>query len=406
MDERSPRYEGWRVVAACAVTVMWASAPYQVFALFLKPLTETFSWSRESVSGAYGVMTLVAAVAATPVGAALDHVGARRIILPSLALVGAGIVALAALTASLTHLYLAFAAVGLASIGASPVANSRAVFSWFDAHRGRALGLMLAGPALGGIVLPPALQAVIDEFGWRAAYVAFGAGILGIGLPIAIISVYERQAATAARARSMPGVVVRDALASRVLWTLMAVVFGSMLATSGATVHMLAHLTDRGFPAARAALVLSALGFASLAGRLLTGWLLDRYVAVRVSVAMLIIAALGIFLLSTAHSFAAAVTAALLIGFGSGGETDVIPYLISRYFGMRSLSTLYGLNWTVWGLAAVAGPMMMGRAFDATGTYETTLIQLAFVTGAAALLITTLPRRFAEFPVASSQFKV
>ena len=69
----------------------------------------------------------------------------------------------------------------------------------------------------------------------------------------------------------------------------------------------------------------------------------------------------------------------------------MIPYLLSRYFGLRSLSTLYGLNWTAWGLAGAAGPMLMGRAFDTTGSYEPVLIGLAAGTLGVATLILALP---------------
>jgi len=123
----------------------------------------------------------------------------------------------------------------------------------------------------------------------------------------------------------------------------------------------------------------------------LTGWLLDRFSAVRVSVVMLTIAALGAFTLAGAHSLATGLLAAACIGFGSGGEVDVIPYLLSRYFGLRSLSTLYGLNWTAWGLAGAAGPILLGRAFDATGSYTGALIELGLITLAAAALMMTLP---------------
>jgi MFS family permease len=86
-----------------------------------------------------------------------------------------------------------------------------------------------------------------------------------------------------------------------------------------------------------------------------------------VSFVLLTIAAFGTFLLADARTFLVELIAALSIGFGTGGEVDVVPYLLSRYFGLRSLSTLYGLNWTVWGLAGAAGPVLMGRVFDATG---------------------------------------
>ena len=62
-------------------------------------------------------------------------------------------------------------------------------------------------------------------------------------------------------------------------------------------------------------------------------------------VTALVLAAAGIFLLSTAASFTTTLVAAAMIGFGMGGELDVTPFLLSRYFGLRSLSALYGVAW-------------------------------------------------------------
>jgi predicted MFS family arabinose efflux permease len=88
----------------------------------------------------------------------------------------------------------------------------------------------------------------------------------------------------------------------------------------------------------------------------------------------------------------------VLIGGGSGGEIDVNPYLLSRYFGLRSLATLYGFNWMALGIGGALGPILMGRAHDATGSYATILTQLAIVTLATAGLFLTLPAPRAHRP--------
>jgi MFS family permease len=160
---------------------------------------------------------------------------------------------------------------------------------------------------------------------------------------------------------------------------------------SGVIVHLAALLTDRGVPAGRAVIAVSVAGGASLMGRLLTGWLIDRFVAPRVTFVLLATASIGTFLLAGTSSFTVALVAAALIGFGTGGEVDVIPYLLSRYFGLGSLATLYGLAWTAFGLAGAAGPVVMGRAFDGTGSYERVLLWFAGALAGGAALMLTLP---------------
>lgn len=82
----------------------------------------------------------------------------------------------------------------------------------------------------------------------------------------------------------------------------------------------------------------------------------------------------------------------MCIGIGMGGEADITPYLLSKYFGLRSLATLYGLTWTAYAIAAAIGPILMGKAFDLTGSYQKLLAELAGTTLIAAALMLLLPR--------------
>lgn len=374
---------------ACAVGAFCASSPYQSFSVFLRPVTEDLGWSREAAAASFGTMALLAAAAAAPVGRLLDRYGVRRIVLPSLTALGVAVASMSMLTPSLTHFYLVSAAVGLATVGTSPVAYSRAIFSWFDVRRGRALGLMLAGPALAQVVMPGLATMLIGSIGWRGAWLTIGIIIVAAGVPIVAGSLQEREAA--ATSTSASGAWIGEAIRSRLFWTLIAVIFGSGLLISGFIVHGAALLTDRSFTVAQAALVISIYGASNLSGRLLTGALLDRYSAPRVAAVLLMVLAGGGLLLSRAQAMETAIAAAILVGLGAGGEMDINPYLLSRYFGMRSLSTLYGFNWMALGLASTIGPVVMGRAYDATRSYESVLVTLALVTIGAAALMLTLP---------------
>lgn len=394
MDEHRPGYAGWPVVAACSVGVFFAIIPIYTFGIFLRPLSGEFLWSRQSVSSAYGTLTLLAAVSAPCVGWLIDRFGARRVILPSLAVSGLAVASLSLLTGDLWQLRVTFGLIGLVMMGTSPLAYSRAIFGWFDALRGRALGLMLAGSAVAGIALPPLAHALIETAGWRLAWLALGLGTLLVALPIAVAFLHDapsRGVAAGARPSAAAGVSVAEALGTRVFWTLAVVMFLHILASSAALVHIVALLVDRGIAAGQAAFAASAMGVASLAGRLLTGVLLDRFPATHVATALLSIAALGAFLLADAGSFAMGAVAAMCVGFGTGGEVDVTPYLLSRHFGLKSLSTLYGLTWTAWGVAGATGPLLVGRAFDATGSYTIALSTLGVVTLVAAGLMQTIP---------------
>src|SRR6202041_2657894 len=91
-------------------------------------------------------------------------------------------------------------------------------------------------------------------------------------------------------------------------------------------------------------------------------------------------------------SFSIGCMAAALLGLGSGGTSNTTPYLLTRYFGLRSFSTLYGLTWTFYAIAGGVGPVLLGRVFDRTGSYTSTLTLFGFITFLGAVLMLFLPR--------------
>lgn len=138
LDEASPRYDGWRVAAASAVGVFvgFASLLVYTFGIFLKPLAEEFSWSREAVSAAFGIAAMTVAVCSPPLGYLLDRFPPRRIILPCVAVFGCAFASLSLLTPHLWHLYVVFFVLGFVGNGTAQMAYSRAVSTWFDRRRG------------------------------------------------------------------------------------------------------------------------------------------------------------------------------------------------------------------------------------------------------------------------------
>jgi predicted MFS family arabinose efflux permease len=396
-DEHSIRYAGWRVAAASSacVLVSFASLLVYTFAIFLKPLAAEFGWSREAVSAAFGLAALGVAACSPPLGLLLDRYPARRIILPCIAVFGTAFASLSLLTPHIWHLYAVFLVLGIVGNGTAHLAYSRALTTWFDKRRGMAFSLLLGGGALGAMVLPPIAEALIQAFGWRLSFAILGASALVIGLPCGF-RVRQRPAASSSshHAASAPatGATVSEGVRTRIFWIIVAELFLLSISQNGVITHLAALLTDRGISASNAAFAVSAMGGAILAGRLITGWLLDRFFAPHVAVCLFGLSALGTFLLAGAHSLFAGAGAAALVGFGMGGEGDVTPYLLSKYFGLKSFSTLYGFTWTAYAIAGAVGPIIMGRAFDATGSYQALLTQLGIATLAAASLMLFLPR--------------
>jgi predicted MFS family arabinose efflux permease len=390
--EHSFHYRGWRVALASAacVFVSFASLLVYTFGVFLKPLATEFHWSREAVSPAFGLAALSVAACSPFIGLLLDRFPARRIILPCLAVFGCAFASLSLLTGQLWHLYAVFVVLGVVGNGTAQLAYSRAVSTWFHERRGAAFAMLMSGGAVGAMLLPPVAQWLVGTAGWRGAFSALGAMVLLVGLPAAS-QVREKPVLDSSPNVSETGASVTEGLRSWMFWIIVAVLFCVSVGQNASIAHLAALLTDRGVSATSAALAISVLGGATLLGRIFTGWLLDHFFAPRVSFCLLAISALGVFLLSSTRSAPMGFLGAAMVGLGMGGEADVTPYLVSKYFGLRSFATLYAFTWTAYAIAGAIGPVIMGRAFDATGSYATLLSWLALGTLAAGSLMLLLP---------------
>jgi MFS family permease len=409
LNESSPAYYGWRVVLAAHFGVMMGFGCLFVytFSSFVKPLAAQFGWSRESISQGFAFGAIMVAVWSPLIGRCLDRFGPRRIILPCMTVFGAGIASLALLRPHLWQFYATCILLGAVGNGAAHLAYSRSISTWFSRRLGLAFALVMAGSGIGSIILPLVAESVTVRAGWRAAYLVLGLLALLVALPLSWRYVHDRPQVHCVTQKGAPpsGLTWRQGIRRYAFWFIVIALFASSISTNGAITHLVAMLTDRGITPRSAALALSVLGATSVAGRLAVGTLLDRLAGSLVAFLNMGFSATGILLLAHARSFPSACLAAGLMGIGLGGEADVTPYLLTRYFGLRAFSTLYGLTWTFYAIAGAIGPVILGRAFDLTGSYTSLLRLLGLVMLPAAGLMLFLPRypQMAKAEVAMAQ---
>jgi MFS family permease len=387
-------YYGWRVVLAACLGVMvgFGSLFVYTFSVFMKPLGAEFGWSREAISRGFGFAAISLAICSPTLGRWLDRYGPRRIILPCMTVFGCGIASLALLRPHLWQFYSTCILLGVVGNGAAHLAYSRAISTWFQQRLGMALALVMAGAGLGSMILPFFAQTLISRAGWRAAYLGLGGLALVVGLPLTWRYVHERTSLPhPPDAAPIAGMTWQQGLRTFPFWIIVAVLFVSSVAMNGTITHLAALLSDRGISARGAALSASLLGGSSLVGRVAVGWILDRFFGARVACVVYLITAAGILMLARADTLLAGCVAAGLMGVGAGGEADITPYLLTRYFGLHAFSTLYGITWTFYAIAGAIGPVILGRAFDSSGSYASVLTLLAFAMALAGALMLLLP---------------
>ncbi len=407
MTKARPRlFYGWWVVVTSAVALFLGPIPIVVFSfgVFLKPLIKEFHSGRGAVSLAFTLHNAVTAFCLPFAGRLVDHFGARRVILPSTFMVGLILLSAYFCSGRIWELYLFYAALGVAGCGAAPVSYCDVISHWFDRYRGVALGFMMFGLGAGALIMPSAAQYLIARFGWRLAFGIFGAAILVITAPIVTGFLKQRPeplgllpdgtpyvVRASSRPGDDPGMSWGEAWRAPTFWHLFCAFILVSASVQACLAHLAAILADRGTPALAAAFATSLFGGGLLVGRTGSGYLLDRFFAPRVAALIFCCAAGGIALLRTTSSQEPAFVAAFFIGLGLGAEVDIMAYLTSRYFGLRSFGTIYGFIFAGFGLAGGLGVFLMGAAFDATGSYALMLTLFCIVTLIGAALMMRLP---------------
>lgn len=389
----------WVLVTGAVMALCFSVGPIiqYSFALFINPLATEFATDRGTISFAATLALLGVAVAMPLCGFLVDRLGSRAVALLSSVLTGGLVILLPYASHSLTTFMIIYLMAAVAATGYSPLVFAPAVASRFEQRRGLALGITMTGVGLGTAILPPLVQMLIVGFGWRNAYLGLGLCVLFLVLPTIFFTVPKNGAGPSRRYVNQSGTTVREAARTSVFWKmLMAFTFVS-LAASGVMAHIVAMLADRGIDTARAAFGVSVGGIALIAGRLLSGWLLDKLFAPHVALAFFSMPLLGILILLTSSAPMPAIVATALVGLGLGAEVDLIAYLICRYLGRRAMGALYGYLMTAFMIGTALGPLAMGQSFARLGSYHAALIGFFIALAAACALIAMLgPYRYSS----------
>ncbi len=403
MNTRAPARAGLVLFASVlGIFVGFGSLVIFSFGVFLKPVSGEFGWSRAQVSLAFTLAALMVAAASPFIGRIADRIGPRRVMLPCVFVYAAAFSSLA-LVHSLVQYYALYLVLGLVGNGTAHLCYARVVSSWFDRRRGAALATVMAGAAAGAIAMPPLATGLIARYGWRPAYLILGLSVVAFGLIPAALFVEDapphRPATEFSETHPRRHTVTAAAAArTSVFWLLLSGFFLFSIGVNGSIAHLAPMLTDRGIGAGVAALAVSILGIFTLSGRLVTGALLDRFPGPPITAVFFSIAAVGVAVSGAAFTREVAFLGAALIGLGMGAEADVLPYLISRYFGLRNFTEIYGYAFTSYAVAGAAGPLLMGWSFDHWHSYLFPTRILAASMLAGALLLSRLPRNRPEAP--------
>jgi sugar phosphate permease len=358
-------------------------------------------WTRAQVTSGNALSkVIVGPLFGFAAGWIVDRFGPRRLMLAGIVMAGAAVAGLGSVT-TLGFFYACYMLNALGNVCGGPLPNQVLLARWFDRNRGKAMGFAYLGIGIGGTLVPLIATALIAEFGWRRALQVLGVLMVVIAFP-AVWFVKDSPVGTVPRDGGHSPIPEAQSplsatLKSPAFYLLLVGSMCSIAAVGGTVQNLKLFLTiDLKLSQYEVARIASLVLFSSLAGRIMMGYLADKWSRKHVMILIYAIVAAAIPLLFLADRPWARPLFAVLFGIGLGGDYMIIPLMAADLFGTFTLGRLMGIITTADGVAEATAPMLVAAIRDASGSYAqgfSVLIGLAALGAASVALLPAVRRR-------------
>jgi MFS family permease len=399
---------GWVMVAVGAVITCVAMGALFALPVYLQPMSAATGWSRAGISGAMTIGFIVMGVAGFGWGVLSDRIGPRPVVLIAAVLLGTGLL-VAAQAPNLLVFQVAYGGLIGASGGAFFAPLISATVGWFQTRRGLAVSLVSIGGGVAPMIVSPIATILIETYGWRFAMSATGITALVLLLPISFLvrrpPVTADASATASTANTtgsagwLPKGAV-DALKTAPFIVLAVTFFFCCGAHSGPIFHTVSYAIFCGAAPLAATSIYSVEGIAGLFGRVICGYLADRYGVKKVIVGGLALQAVGIYSYIYVSQLPHFYILAVVLGIVYGGVMPLYSVLAREYFSQSVMGTVLGAASLTSSLGMALGPVGGGWIFDTFGTYHWLYIASAALGVAAAGMALAFPKPKNQVPAA------
>jgi MFS family permease len=406
-DDQASSMDEWRRGSPLVLTAFLGSMAVMPAILALSSMAEIlehqFGWTRAQVTSGQAIYSLGSVAIMPIIGQLADRTGARKIALLGLVSFPFALILIGLAGPQYWTWVAAWAVASVTGQLIAPPVWAIAVTSRFKRSRGLALGTAACGTGLANTLVPLIAVIVVQNYSWRGFYFALAAFVaIGI-LPLALRSFFDASDIAAKEAGRRPSAIkrrgpidggVRAALRSTNFWSLGAIFVLTSIASGTLLIHTQLILREMGISALSAAGIVGFIGIGGLVGRGMGGWMLDRFSSGPwiATPACLFPAVASLILLSATAEFGGLLAlASFLAGFSLGLELDMPPYMISRYFGLKSFGSLYLTFSAAFVVSSGCSPYVASLIRDQTGSYDELLIFNIAISLLAAILLAFMP---------------
>ena len=379
-------FYGWIIVGIANIGI-FSSGPGQshTFSVFVEPISQDLELSSASIASAYGLATLIAAFLLPYMGKLIDRYGARFSLIIISIILGISCIFFGA-ASNFLMLTVGFGFLRFFGQGSLMLGCANLVSQWFDSKRGFAMSLMALGFGMSMAVHPPLSQLLIDEYGWKYAWIILGVSTWIIMVPALFILAWNNPENIGLKPdgvkksnlkndeiEAIEGLNLTEASKENSFYILAAMWFGMAMLVTTLHFYQVTILTNQGITTEFAASLFTVSAFAMVVFMPLVGKFFDNFPTKYVLATGLLINSISLISITYSNSEAYSLFYAVSFGINNAFSMTMFGYIWPRYFGRKHLGSIQGTGQMIGVIGASLGPLPVGFAIDYLGSSLVTI---------------------------------